>query len=54
MVERTFGDSGIGDQVIVGAGSVVTKDVPAQSIVAGNPAKVVRSGIQTIAYGRLV
>ncbi|UOG90673.1 MAG: acyltransferase [Candidatus Thiothrix sulfatifontis] len=43
----------IGDQVIVGAGSVVTKDVPAHSIVAGNPAKVVRSGIQTIAYGRL-
>ncbi|MEB4589562.1 DapH/DapD/GlmU-related protein [Candidatus Thiothrix sp. Deng01] len=43
----------IGDQVIVGAGSVVTRDVPAHSIVAGNPAKVVRSGIQTIAYGRL-
>lgn len=43
----------IGDQVIVGAGSVVTKDVPAHSIVAGNPATVVRSGIQTIAYGRL-
>lgn len=43
----------IGDQVIVGAGSVVTKDVPANSIVAGNPAKVVRSNIQTIAYGRL-
>lgn len=43
----------IGDQVIVGAGSVVTKDVPAHSIVAGNPAKVIRSGIQTIAYGRL-
>ncbi|EIJ36643.1 acyltransferase [Thiothrix nivea] len=43
----------IGDQVIVGAGSVVTKDVPAHSIVAGNPATVVRSGIQTMAYGRL-
>lgn len=43
----------IGDQVIVGAGSVVTKDVPAHSIVAGNPAKIIRSGIQTIAYGRL-
>jgi maltose O-acetyltransferase len=26
----------------VGAGSVVTKDVPANSIVAGSPAKVLR------------
>ena len=43
----------IGDQVIVGAGSVVTKDVPSHSIVGGNPAQVLRSGIQTIAYGRL-
>ncbi len=33
----------IGEGAIVGAGSVVTKDVPAFSIVAGNPAKVLRS-----------
>lgn len=33
----------IGERAIVGAGSVVTKDVPAGSIVAGNPAKVIRS-----------
>ena len=33
----------IGEHAIVGAGSVVTKDVPAHSIVAGNPAKFVRS-----------
>jgi acetyltransferase-like isoleucine patch superfamily enzyme len=32
----------IGENAIVGAGSVVTKDVPANSIVAGNPARVVR------------
>ena len=32
----------LGDRVIVGAGSVVTKNVPPNSIVAGNPAKVVR------------
>jgi acetyltransferase-like isoleucine patch superfamily enzyme len=32
----------IGENAIVGAGSVVTKDVPAFSIVAGNPAKVIR------------
>jgi acetyltransferase-like isoleucine patch superfamily enzyme len=32
----------IGEYAIVGAGSVVTKDVPARSIVAGNPARVLR------------
>src|SRR5262244_3872319 len=33
----------IGEKAIVGAGSVVTKDVPAHSIVAGNPARVLRT-----------
>jgi acetyltransferase-like isoleucine patch superfamily enzyme len=33
----------IGENAIVGAGSVVTKDVPANTIVAGNPAKFLRS-----------
>lgn len=32
----------IGEHSIVGAGAVVTKSVPAYSIVAGNPAKVIR------------
>jgi acetyltransferase-like isoleucine patch superfamily enzyme len=32
----------IGENAIVGAGAVVTKDVPANTIVAGNPAKVLR------------
>jgi acetyltransferase-like isoleucine patch superfamily enzyme len=32
----------IGENAIVGAGSVVTKDVPADAIVAGNPAKFLR------------
>jgi acetyltransferase-like isoleucine patch superfamily enzyme len=32
----------IGENAIVGAGSVVTKDVPANTIVAGNPAKFLR------------
>ena len=32
----------IGDNSIVGAGSVVTKDVPANVIVVGNPARVLR------------
>lgn len=32
----------IGEQAIVGAGSVVTRDVPARSVVAGNPARIIR------------
>lgn len=32
----------IGDCAVIGAGSVVTKDVPANAIVAGNPAKIVK------------
>jgi acetyltransferase-like isoleucine patch superfamily enzyme len=43
----------IGDSVVVGAGAVVTKDVPGGSIVGGNPAKVIRSGISTGKFGRL-
>ncbi|MGO9125588.1 MAG: acyltransferase [Terriglobales bacterium] len=38
----------IGENAIVGAGSVVTKDVPANGIVAGNPAKVLRYIEQTV------
>lgn len=33
----------IGENALVGAGSVVTKDVPADTIVAGNPARIMRS-----------
>ncbi|MDB5280397.1 MAG: acetyltransferase [Ferruginibacter sp.] len=36
----------IGNGVIVGAGSVVTKDVPDNCIVAGNPARVIREEIR--------
>ena len=32
----------IGDNVVVGAGSVIVKDVPNNCIVAGNPARVIR------------
>ena len=31
----------IGENALIGAGSVVTKDVPANTVVAGNPAKVI-------------
>ena len=37
----------IGERAIVGAGSVVTKNVPADTIVAGNPARVLRKIQQT-------
>ena len=33
----------IGERAIVGAGSVVTRSVPADTIVAGNPARVIRT-----------
>jgi acetyltransferase-like isoleucine patch superfamily enzyme len=33
----------IGPNSIVGAGSVVTKDVPANTVVAGNPARVIKT-----------
>lgn len=32
----------IGEKAMVGAGAVVTKDVPARAVVAGNPAKIIK------------
>lgn len=43
----------IGDSVVVGSGSVVTKDIPSNCIVAGNPAKIIRTDINTIKYGMI-
>jgi acetyltransferase-like isoleucine patch superfamily enzyme len=42
----------IGENAIVGAGSVVTKDVPANAIVAGNPARVLRKVDTSAAVAR--
>jgi len=34
----------IGERAVVGAGAVVTKSVPAGAVVAGNPARIIKSG----------
>lgn len=42
----------VGDSSVIGAGSVVTKDVPPRSLVAGNPGRILREGIAVGHYGR--
>lgn len=44
----------IGDNSVIGAGSIVTKSVPPRSLVAGNPAKVIRENIEVGPYGRFL
>lgn len=43
----------IGNGCIIGAGSVVTKDIPDNCVAAGNPARIIKSGISCGHYGRL-
>ena len=43
----------IGDEVIIGSGSIVTRDVPSNCIVVGNPARIIKENISTIKYGQL-
>lgn len=43
----------IGDEVIVGAGAVVTKSVPSNCVVVGNPAKIIRNGIRMNSFAAL-
>ena len=40
MVQPFFSD--VGDNTIIGAGSVVTKPIPANCVAAGNPARVLK------------
>ena len=41
----------IGDNCVIGAGSVVTHDVPDRAMVGGNPARIIRAGIEVGPYG---
>lgn len=43
----------IGDQVVIGMGSVVTKDIPSNSVVVGNPAKIIKHGVM-VRNGRII
>jgi serine O-acetyltransferase len=45
-----LGDITIGDNVIIGSNSVVTKSIPCNTIVAGNPAKIIKSDIDINEY----
>lgn len=44
----------IGNNVVVGSGAIVTKDVPSNCIVVGNPAKVIKESVQTIKFGQII
>ena len=41
----------IGNEVVIGSGAVVTKDIPDNCIAAGNPAKIIRNNVRCDKYG---
>jgi acetyltransferase-like isoleucine patch superfamily enzyme len=44
----------IGNNVIIGSGAIVTKNVQSNCIVVGNPARKIKENIQTRLYGQLI
>ena len=44
----------IGNHCVIGAGSVVTKDIPDGCVAAGNPARIVRKGVKVNNNGQIV
>jgi serine O-acetyltransferase len=47
-------DVNIGDKVTIGAGSIVTRDVPSSVTIAGNPAKIISDDAMRNRAGRYV
>lgn len=44
----------VSDHCVVAAGAVVTKNTPPHTILAGNPAKVIKTGIQVNNQGQII
>ena len=44
----------IGNHCVIGAGSIVTKDIPDHSLAVGNPAKVIRTGVEVSDRGQII
>ena len=44
----------VGDHCVVAAGAVVTKNTPPHTILAGNPAKVIKTGISVNNQGQII
>jgi putative colanic acid biosynthesis acetyltransferase WcaB len=45
-----IGDISIGNNVKIGAGSVVIKDIPSNCVVVGNPAKIIKKNLEMSDY----
>lgn len=44
----------VGDHCVVAAGAVVTKNAPPNSIIAGNPAVVIKTGVVISDGGQII
>lgn len=43
----------INDNSIIGAGTIVTNDVPSNTLVAGNPGRIIKSNLNIGKYGKI-